>query len=260
MNDFENYRTDTEYEDALIAKTFIFQFVNSFTSLFYIAFIKPWIQDIDPCLHSCMAELQVSLGTIFIMQLIVGNFTELAIPSIALYFKKHENSAGVSTKSKDKVQAADGSGVMNEMSEIERNFMLPEYDVLLGTFDDYAELALQSVEDIGTWYTIFDLISVASVWVNSGLIAFTCTVAENQTWVVRVWLFILVATVLLFIKAIIQALIPDVPENVEIQIKRQKYLTDKLLYDIMDEEDDDLITGNAILPNYIVTEKDQDPL
>lgn len=36
----ENHRTDTAYEDNLIAKTFMFQFVNSYASLAYIAFIK----------------------------------------------------------------------------------------------------------------------------------------------------------------------------------------------------------------------------
>ena len=39
----ENHRTDTEYEDNLIAKTFMFQFVNSYASLIYIAFIKEQI-------------------------------------------------------------------------------------------------------------------------------------------------------------------------------------------------------------------------
>ena len=136
MNDFENHRTDTEYEDALIAKTFIFQFVNSFASMFYIGFIKPWIQEIDPCLNSCMSELQVSLGTIFIMQLIVGNFTELMIPSLTLYINQQSNLSGVSKDTKDHVETADGSGVANEMSEIEKNFMMPTYDVLLGMTND----------------------------------------------------------------------------------------------------------------------------
>ena len=51
LNDSENHRTDTDYEDALIAKTFVFQFVNSFCSLFYIAFIKTHIES---CTTSCM--------------------------------------------------------------------------------------------------------------------------------------------------------------------------------------------------------------
>jgi hypothetical protein len=49
LTDFENHRTDTEYEDSLITKTFIFQFVNSYSPLFYIAFVKPFIGDLDPC-------------------------------------------------------------------------------------------------------------------------------------------------------------------------------------------------------------------
>lgn len=48
------YSTDTQFEDALIGKTFIFQFVNSFSSLFYIAFVKPYIPETDPCLDRCV--------------------------------------------------------------------------------------------------------------------------------------------------------------------------------------------------------------
>lgn len=33
-------RTETEYEDALILKSFSFQFFNSYTSIFYLAFFK----------------------------------------------------------------------------------------------------------------------------------------------------------------------------------------------------------------------------
>lgn len=49
LTDYENHRTDTEYEDSLIGKTFVFQFVNSFAALFYITFFKPYLIQ-DPCL------------------------------------------------------------------------------------------------------------------------------------------------------------------------------------------------------------------
>jgi anoctamin-10 len=38
LTTFENHKTQTEYEKSLILKTFIFQFINSFNSLFYMAF------------------------------------------------------------------------------------------------------------------------------------------------------------------------------------------------------------------------------
>ena len=36
----ENHRTQTQYNDSLIVKLFAFQFVNTYTSLFYIAFFR----------------------------------------------------------------------------------------------------------------------------------------------------------------------------------------------------------------------------
>ncbi len=39
INNFENHRTEKEYENALIVKVFTFEFINSYASLFYIAFV-----------------------------------------------------------------------------------------------------------------------------------------------------------------------------------------------------------------------------
>ena len=36
----ENHQTQTDYDNALILKQFAFQFVNSYTSLYYIAFFR----------------------------------------------------------------------------------------------------------------------------------------------------------------------------------------------------------------------------
>lgn len=66
LTDYENHRTDTVYEDSLIAKTFVFTFINSFATLFYTAYFKPFVVTFDPCLHQCMSELSSSL---------VGQFT-----------------------------------------------------------------------------------------------------------------------------------------------------------------------------------------
>lgn len=128
LTDYENHRTNTEYEDALIAKTFIFQFVNSFASLFYIAFVKPYIPDLDACVGSCMSELQSSLGTIFLTRLATGSLLKLLIP----YFSQKQKEKS-ETRGKD----------IEDMSEVERAFVQLEYHVLLGPFSDYANLAIQ---------------------------------------------------------------------------------------------------------------------
>lgn len=56
-------RTDTEYDDALIGKLFCFSFVNSYASLFFIAFIKSNMG--EECNGPCMVELAYQLTIIF---------------------------------------------------------------------------------------------------------------------------------------------------------------------------------------------------
>ena len=42
-------RTDTDYDDALIAKLYVFMFVNSYAALFFVAFIK--VGRYTACVH-----------------------------------------------------------------------------------------------------------------------------------------------------------------------------------------------------------------
>ena len=44
----ENHRTQTEYDDALIIKLFAFQFCNSYSSLYYIAFFRGEVSPVSP--------------------------------------------------------------------------------------------------------------------------------------------------------------------------------------------------------------------
>ncbi|KAJ6649241.1 Anoctamin-8, partial [Pseudolycoriella hygida] len=69
LNDKENYRLQSKYENHLIAKVTIFQFVNSFLSLFYIAF---YLRDQD--------KLKEQLAGLLISRQIIGNLRESAFP------------------------------------------------------------------------------------------------------------------------------------------------------------------------------------
>lgn len=334
LNNHENHRTDTEYEDSLIAKTFLFQFVNSYSSLFYIAFIKPFSQ-FDPCSYggSCMMELQVTLGTIFLSQITVGNFTEVTVPLMSLLWKtwsrEHAtpdpdpDSNSNSTVSKNKrasahvrsseiysdqmlltqyANAYSKNTHKTQVSEIEKTFLMPEYNMLRGTLDDYAETVTQfgfttmfvsafplatllslinnyvelridawklcqvmrrpqprSCEDIGTWLAILEFVSIAAIFINSGIVAFTSTNASVFSWTVRVWIFILMASGLLCLKMLIAYVIPDTPIEVEIQLKRQEFIVGKLLDNIEDEDDVD-VNNVGLIPEFSVNNTDYDPL
>lgn len=328
LNNKENHRTDTEYEDALIAKTFSFQFVNSYASLFYIGFIKPFIPLIDPCANlNCMGELQTTLGTIFLMRVTIGNVTELGIPMMATFYKHRQKEAqakermqksgvndlrSVPAFSEDGVDLGEIVGrdqleVMEakaDLSEVENAYLMPAYDVMLGTFEDFAEMAIQfgyttmfvaafplatvlslvnnyveirvdawklcqlmrraeprSAEDIGTWQGILEVISIASIFINSALVAFTATNLVNYTWPMRVWTFILMSGGIFALRGFVAFLIPDTPDWVTIQTARQEYITGKIIENIEDE-DDEGINGKSTfeVPDYLVSKTDYDPM
>ena len=40
LTDRENWRTDLEYQTELVFKMFVYQFLNSFTALYYTAFLQ----------------------------------------------------------------------------------------------------------------------------------------------------------------------------------------------------------------------------
>lgn len=321
LNDYENHRTDTEFEDALISKTFSFQFVNSYACLFYIAFFKPYIPNLDPCVGQCMSELQVFLGVIFLSRLLIGNMIELGFPLIrkmAAAFSRRNalarrRAADASQQYPDfsdegvELHSIIGDGPggdqRNDVSEIEVCYSLDSYDEMMGTFEDYSEMALQfgyttmfvaafplatvcsfinnyveirvdawklcqlsrrpeprSAEDIGTWFSILELTSLFATFINSALVAFTGTNTINYTWAERVWVFILMAGGLFMIRLYVEYLVPDVPMEVTIQMKRQEYILGKVLDNVEDEDDSDLMKNVFEVPDYLIKQTDEDPM
>ena len=105
LNNWENHRTETAYEDALILKTFCFQFVNSYVTLFYIAFLKAsqigllpgmteychdashfdYSAEVIKGTHGglnpfCMGELSYMLSSLVIFSHMIAKSTEYVMP------------------------------------------------------------------------------------------------------------------------------------------------------------------------------------
>lgn len=287
LTDFENHRKNTEYEDSLVVKTFLFQFINSYVSLFYIAFVKPFIANEDPCSISCLKEIQTTLGTIFLTRLATASISSVVVPHINAKLTEARETKGV-----EHLKA----------SEVEKAFMQPEYHVVLGTFTDYSGVVIQygyttmfiaafplatvmsfinnyvqmrvdawklcqlfrrpipqSREDIGSWYHILEIMAVAAVFVNAALVAFTSTVVNNFTWNERIWIFIGMSCGILVAKYLISIAIPDTPREVQIQIERQEYIVGKLFKNIVDEDNSNLIFKKKA-PEFTIRITDDDPI
>eukprot|EP01038_Epipyxis_sp_PR26KG_P005759 gene5759-7950_t len=85
LSERENHRTETQFEDSMITKIFWFQFINSYASFFFLAFIAEGLGQCHE--NGCMPTLALNLGIIFGIRLASGNFFELFIPYITYQYK-----------------------------------------------------------------------------------------------------------------------------------------------------------------------------
>mmetsp|Transcript_31572 Transcript_31572/g.41722 ORF Transcript_31572/g.41722 Transcript_31572/m.41722 type:complete len:714 (-) Transcript_31572:684-2825(-) len=125
LNNRENHRTDIEYQDSMISKLFLFQAVNSYSSFVYLAFIQePVTGECSTDGSSCMYLLMINLVVIFGLQLVQGNIQEVFLP----YFQYKRKSKHLESQ---------------EITQAENEFYKEEYDEIMGTLLDYAEIAIQ---------------------------------------------------------------------------------------------------------------------
>ncbi|TMW66417.1 hypothetical protein Poli38472_004182 [Pythium oligandrum] len=264
--DQENHRTDVEYENSLIIKTVIFQFVNNYAALFYVAFIK---EGVEGCATTCMWELQYTYATVYLSRLFTSNMSEVAIPRLWVYINKYRLTGSIR---EEVVELA------AEMSHAEKELFMASYD-WRGTFDDYTEMVIQfgfttmfvvafplspllsylnnyfeirldayrlifesrrprpqKVKDIGYWYQVLQAFTAISICTNGGVVIFTGDYFNGVSTAMRVWFFTLFISSMFFLKYLLEAVIYDVPRGVKAQLRRQDFLVGKVLYHVPDED------------------------
>eukprot|EP00466_Bigelowiella_natans_P002693 jgi/Bigna1/130344/aug1.11_g5052 len=155
LNEIDNYHTDSQFEEGLVAKIFCLKFVNSYSVLFYYAFLKQY-DTVYPCNNdlslpqsliddsTCLAELRYQLLTLSISQVIMGNFFEYGFPylvkksgRIFLYVKKLcLFLCGKSSRN----EVVPDSTQWRRRSKVEKQYSMNTYNSPLSDFD---ELILQ---------------------------------------------------------------------------------------------------------------------
>lgn len=239
----------------MTVKLFAFQSVNSYSSLFYIAFFKGRLEGCAD--NDCLAELGVQLGFIYIITFCL-NLVEIGLPVLT-------NFINLYTEKKKIKQTGNGANLTLE----EYEFNLSPYETPL---DDYMEviigygyvalfalsfpfspllaLFLCVIElrvdawklcrvsrrifptqdnSIGVWLSIIQVISFIGAATNTGLIIFTTDVFDFDRSTDRWICFIAIEHGLFVIKMIISAFIPDIPEDVNHGVKwSQRIRSEKL--------------------------------
>ncbi|BFZ24946.1 hypothetical protein BsWGS_27984 [Bradybaena similaris] len=101
LTDWEYLRTQSEYDSSITLKLFVFQFINCFSSIYYIAFFKGQfvgrpgkyrtvfgsrLEECNPA--GCLIELCIQLAIIMVgQQLIQNNLMEVMLPKIIHFIK-----------------------------------------------------------------------------------------------------------------------------------------------------------------------------
>ena len=82
---WENHFSLTEKNNSLATKLILFDFMNSYSSLFYIAFVKPYKEG---CINNnCLKEIETQMYSIFLIYLCVF-FGELLYLYLIYYYQK----------------------------------------------------------------------------------------------------------------------------------------------------------------------------
>ncbi|NP_001408480.1 anoctamin-10 isoform 5 [Mus musculus] len=246
LTSWENHRLESAYQNHLVLKVLVFNFLNCFASLFYIAFV---LKD--------MKLLRQSLATLLITSQILNQVVESLLP----YWLQRKYCARV----KRKVQALKSEV---DTTLYEQVLLEKEMGTYLGTFDDYLELFLQfgyvslfscvyplaaafavlnnftevnsdalkmcrvfkrpfaePSASIGVWQLAFETMSVISVVTNCALIGMSPQVnavfPESKTDLVLI--VVAVEHALLALKFILAFAIPDKPRHIQQKLARLEF-------------------------------------
>jgi len=142
LNEYENHKLLSQYENSLVFKIFAFTFVNTFNSLVIISFMSSLFPDLGICLNSstgvddCFDAVAVQMKTLFITAF-CKNFLEISMPYIMLSLKER-------TKKRNEKPLEHPFFTIDKV--IEEQMDKSPYAANLevdGTLEDYMELVIQ---------------------------------------------------------------------------------------------------------------------
>lgn len=257
LNNMENHRLQSSYDNHLIVKMVLFNFVNCFMSLFYNAF---YLQD--------MALLRSDLVALLITQQVVDQLQETVVP-----FLLHRNRAKKVAKmivAYSKEQRVDDTPETDVSIELRKKANIEMIMDPCVTLDDHLEMFLQfgyiylfssvyplaafwalvnnifeirtdafkmcnvfmrpfprSASSIGAWQAMFELMDFVAVITNCALIGMNPEVQKllpgHQTPVQLVLIVVVLEHFILALKALIAFMIPDAPKWVQLEVAKSQF-------------------------------------
>ncbi|CEG40388.1 Protein required for meiotic chromosome segregation [Plasmopara halstedii] len=270
LNDYENHRTDAEYENYLVIKVFLFQFCNSFASFFYIAFVKRLAE--GSCLYEddCMQELRDQLLTLFIIRIVVGNVTEVAVPYLKYRYQlfAERKAAIIGEKTGHNYIEEQAKLVPYESNEAfeDYNEMVIQYGFinlfvvafpltpLLALANNVLEVHIDAVKlcfvhrrpfphpakDIGVWFYILRFMTYIALGTNTALILWTSDLFEDQSGTARALGFVVACQVCLVLAILVERVVPNTPHEIKLIQERYEHIVNVVFKGLFEGDDSTL--------------------
>ena len=257
LNEYENHRTESEFADSLVIKLASFYFINNFGLLFYIAF---FLQDFE--------LLQSTLGSLLVIRQVIGNVKETLVPY--LMTSRSQKTASNIEKSemtlKQNGLLAEGSlpvydGTFDDVLELFVQFgqvtlFAAAYPLagLCSLANNVLEIRADAFKictthrrpmpvqckGIGTWLKAFECLGYIAVLTNCTLVGwlYASPTTPQSTTLLNI---VVAEHILIAIKLIVDAVIPDVPSDVvDLQKAERKALLKKAVQGNMEGEENTL--------------------
>jgi anoctamin-10 len=127
--EWENYEKKSQRDDSLAIKLVFFEFINHYIALYYIAFLKPYLN--EPCIeNNCLKEIEIQLYIILLLHF-TFNLLGLLVPFVKTQWrlrKMKENiknyNATIKNKRRETLELEfkqDNNLITNENEELNEN-------------------------------------------------------------------------------------------------------------------------------------------
>ena len=244
LNAWENHRTATEAADALIVKLAAFTIVNSYASLFYVAFAReaPLFGEGKSCAPDCLDELATILASVLITQQVFRLAKEFVVPvakAALLRFLGHGGSHDHKLAPAPQLHKEYATLVVTfgYVTLFAAAFPLGALtSLVLGLIEARVDLAKfvlsqriepRGAEDIGAWQHVVEALSHVAVVTNTALLLVTSphlrdtvtklmpgTPSSAETLAYTVLIAAGIEHAVFALKYIVAIAIPDVPAAV----------------------------------------------
>lgn len=274
LTDHENHRTDSEYESWYISKVVVFKFINSYISLYYIAFMKqnfPLFGMTMDCAHDdCMVDLSTQLGCFILVRVTLFNFVELAWPKIVLMYRSWAEQGHPCMLLRSTSHYADMSPAeeqakkeaYSEFEDFDEALIQHGYATLFVVTTPWAlvvfffatmfEIYLDSQKVLKLyrrpvptkarsnepWDSAFEIYGILATFTNIAVMVFTSEMFAWLTLTEKLALFFLLEHLILGARLFLKSFVPELPGNVEVLAIKHQNLVHRCLECIGEQDTD----------------------